>query len=472
MSNILRRILIGFRSIGSTLLAVLLVSISLLLINYYTIEILSGVRAYINGESYYSKGENNASRNLLTYLDTGEEIHWKHYNENIQINLGDGKALEMLTKGNITEAKKNLLLGKNHPDDIDVIIWLFTTFKEYSFMKEPISLWGEADVVVNKLYKLGFEVRNLVQGGQINPETRSVAKQKIYDLNTDLTLLGKHFLDSLSSTGRKISHLLLVANTIFILLIVGGAGLISMRNIKKIIRSEESVILKNKDLKQINSELDRFVYSASHDLRAPIISLKGLIKLTKMEKDSLQINQYLSMMELSLEKQDVFISKIISFSKNKRLEVSLEEIDLNVMIDRILDHHKFMSNYSSIEVRKNISSQLVHTDEVRLDIILSNIISNAIKYLDKEKDKPFIEIEAKVDEAYLKISIEDNGIGIIEADKNHIFDMFYMTKQNQNGSGVGLYIAKETVDKLGGNIKVASTINAGSKFDIIIPLKS
>ncbi len=451
-------------------MAILLVSGLLLLINYYTIEIVSGVRAYIHGESYYSKGQSNACKNLLRYLDNGDELYWSQYLENIEINLGDGKAREILLGGDPSKAGVYLIQGKNHPDDIELMIWLFTTFKDYSFMKVPIEIWSKADKDIDKLHALALDIRSQMESSNMDSTLKINYQQKIHHLRTKLTDFGILFMDSLSNSGRRISHLLLITNTIFILLIVGVASLITLMSIKKLISSEESLIVKNKDLTQANNELDRFVYSASHDLRAPITSLKGLINVASIESDKQILANYFKMMNQSLDKQDTFIKKIISYSKNKRSESTVEEFDLDFLLDSILDHFKFMTNYELIEIRKNINVAEVKADIVRLEIILSNLLSNAIKYSDPSKEKPFIEINADISESKLNISVIDNGIGISPSSKDRIFEMFYMTQNNEGGSGVGLYIVKETVDKLGGEIHVESEKNRGSKFNLIIPI--
>ncbi len=470
MSGRVRKIISRFRAYSNSLLAILLVSGLLLLINYYTIEIVSGVRAYIHGESYYSKGQNNACKNLLRYLDNGDELHWSQFLENIEINLGDGKAREILLSDEPSKAGIFLIQGKNHPDDIELMIWLFTTFKDYSFMKVPIEIWSKADKDIDELHGLALDIRSRMESSKMDSTLKKSYQQKIHHLSTKLTDLGILFMDSLSNSGRRISHLLLITNTIFILLIVGGASFITLMSIKKLINSEERLIIKNRDLTQANNELDRFVYSASHDLRAPITSLKGLINVASTETDNQILTSYFKMMNQSLDKQDTFIRKIISFSKNKRSESTVEEFDLDFLIDSILDHFKFMANYELIELRKNINVGEIKADIVRLEIILSNLLSNAIKYSDSSKEKPFLEIEANIVEGKLIINVIDNGIGISASNKDRIFEMFYMTQNNESGSGVGLYIVKETVDKLGGEIHVESEKNIGSKFNLIIPI--
>ena len=111
----------------------------------------------------------------------------------------------------------------------------------------------------------------------------------------------------------------------------------------------------------------------------------------------------------------------------------------------------------------------VQSDAYRLKVVFSNLISNAIKYHDLAKDKPYILISCDKNHGY-HINVEDNGIGIPEEHQSKIFDMFYRAHDRSEGSGLGLYIVKETLTKIGGQISVASEHGKGSTFSITLPL--
>jgi signal transduction histidine kinase len=238
--------------------------------------------------------------------------------------------------------------------------------------------------------------------------------------------------------------------------------------IKKLMLSKKETEVHNDNLTIANRELDKFVYSASHDLRSPITSLKGLIEITREENDLEQIKEYLQLMHQSLTKQDQFISDIIDYSRNKRKQLSIEIISLSKLIDDCISQHQHIKNADTIAIRKNITLDEISTDCLRLKIILNNLISNAIKYSDPEKKKQFITIKTYEDNGFCKIDIEDNGIGIKDEFSNKIFEMFFVTNNNM-GSGLGLYIAKEAAENLKGNITVTSETNVGSTFTVSLP---
>lgn len=224
----------------------------------------------------------------------------------------------------------------------------------------------------------------------------------------------------------------------------------------------------NAKLIKVNGELDGFVYSASHDLRSPLASLLGLINLSR--KDTENIDVYLDKMEKSIKRLDDFISEIIDFSSNERKEVVCDEVDFESTIKSIVDELSFLD--SDNKVRKDIKvhqSGLFLSDKRRIGVIFRNLISNALKYSDDSKEDPFLRITVNCNSKNAQITIEDNGIGISKDEQEEVFKMFYRATERSTGSGLGLYIILETVEKLNGNIKMESEKYEGTRFHIEIP---
>jgi signal transduction histidine kinase/ligand-binding sensor domain-containing protein len=227
---------------------------------------------------------------------------------------------------------------------------------------------------------------------------------------------------------------------------------------------------KNAELVKVNSELDRFVYSASHDLRAPLASILGLVKLTRMDSNHENQQQYLEMVERSIHKLDGFIHDIINYSRNARTEIQASEIKFEVVVQEIIDALKYQEN--SPQIRKEIyvqGSGLFFSDRKRVDIILFNLISNAIKYHRLNQEDPYIRVSVMFTTKQTIIEVSDNGLGIEQAHLENIFKMFYRADERSSGSGLGLFIARETVEKINGTLSVMSTYGKGSVFRIQIP---
>ena len=244
---------------------------------------------------------------------------------------------------------------------------------------------------------------------------------------------------------------------------------INFHSEKYLKESENTLRDKNQMLRKANDELDRFVYSTSHDLKAPLSSVLGLINLSEKIEDRNELLKYFEMMKGRIATMENFINDITDYSRNSRLEVKVEPIKLFDLVHEIFSNHSFFDGVKEINPSINIDKDLtIRTDIERLKIILNNLINNSIKYRNLQTENLIrLSAEIKGDDAF--ISIEDNGIGIEEAHIEKIFDMFYRASELSKGSGLGLYIVKETIDKLGGKISVKSNLGQGTSFTVQLP---
>jgi signal transduction histidine kinase len=227
--------------------------------------------------------------------------------------------------------------------------------------------------------------------------------------------------------------------------------------------SQKSILEKNSQLEKANAELDRFVYSASHDLRAPLSSLLGLIEVAKLDHNG--IDRYLEMMKGKIEDLENFIREIISYSRNARTDVKKQSVNLRKAVADVTEALTFSAGNPDVHIENVVpQDMIVNTDVMRLKIVLSNLIDNSLKYRDTSKEKPFIRIEAAEKDCVKVIAVKDNGVGIDELYIDKIFNMFYRASEHSNGSGLGLYIVKETLSKLNGSIQVESMPGKGTTF--------
>ncbi|MTI23292.1 PAS domain S-box protein [Fulvivirga sp. RKSG066] len=235
-------------------------------------------------------------------------------------------------------------------------------------------------------------------------------------------------------------------------------------------KAEQLVNEKNNKLRKANEELDRFVYSTSHDLRAPLSSLLGLINIAEVSDNLDEKHRCLEMMRNRVNTLNGFIADIISYSRNTRLDVKKEKVDLNQVVDEVLSGLEYFEHQKDIRIEKVFEPDLeIKCDKSRLKVILSNLISNALKYHNLDQPDPFILIKAEKFEKMVQIDVIDNGLGVDEEYLERIFDMFYRASENSDGSGLGLYIAQEMAAKLNGFITVDSKKDTGSTFRLIIP---
>ncbi|MEO1254856.1 MAG: HAMP domain-containing sensor histidine kinase, partial [Bacteroidota bacterium] len=221
-------------------------------------------------------------------------------------------------------------------------------------------------------------------------------------------------------------------------------------------------------LKKANKELDTFLYHSSHDLRAPLTTISGIISAIKTTKDESTIKEFLDAAEARIAQADNVIRDIITLRKGQKTDVEIREIDLKQEIIQQFDL-LIAPNSNAPEMSiSEIGSTKINNDPIRLHTVLINIISNAIKYHDYSKKDPKIDVNLCQVEGGIKLKIKDNGPGIDERHLSKIFDMFYRANRSSTGTGLGLYLVKDALDKMKGTIKVDSKKGIGTTFDIFI----
>lgn len=233
--------------------------------------------------------------------------------------------------------------------------------------------------------------------------------------------------------------------------------------------AEEKLQKTNHELSKRNTELDNFVYSVSHDLRAPIASVLGLINLARKDRDSKMKDTYLDMIHGSALQQDHFIKEILDQSRNSRLDIRREEVFFEPLINETFNHLLLVGSKEKVERVISVEQEKpFYSDNWRLKVILSNIISNSIRY--RNGKDPLIKVKIRVGDEKARVSIEDNGKGIAKEHLSNVFKMFYRATDDGHGSGLGLYIVKEAVEKLNGSIKINSKVGEGTMVNLEIPM--
>jgi PAS domain S-box-containing protein len=245
----------------------------------------------------------------------------------------------------------------------------------------------------------------------------------------------------------------------------------NFREVTERLKYEEALKTSNEDLRKINNELDRFVYSVSHDLRAPLASISGAIQYAATQTADPEMLGTLSMIRSSAEKLDVFILDILDYSQNSRTDLKIDPVDFNKLLEDITSNLKFMSNARLNVEMKNIvePGETFFSDVRRISIVLNNLLSNAIRYHNPSVKTPWVQTRIKRTSDGIILEVSDNGIGIDHAFHHRIFDMFYRLSTKSTGSGLGLYIVKETVDKLRGRLELHSEQGKGTVFTITLP---
>ncbi|MCZ8353689.1 MAG: PAS domain S-box protein [Cyclobacteriaceae bacterium] len=224
------------------------------------------------------------------------------------------------------------------------------------------------------------------------------------------------------------------------------------------------------ELKTRNTELDNFVYKVSHDLRAPLSSILGLVNLARLPGNTDNPMDYINLIGEKVDRLDHFISDVLSHSKNLKLDVAVAKVDLREVIAHTFSDLSYLHGASEIKQNVSIEGIDFYNDPWRVAEILRNLISNSIKYRNLDhRTQSEVNIKIRIDHLRADISFTDNGIGIDPESLDRVFEMFFRASEQSDGSGIGLYIVKNAVDKLGGQISVQSKVGIGTRFHIILP---
>lgn len=246
---------------------------------------------------------------------------------------------------------------------------------------------------------------------------------------------------------------------------------------------ESKVQERTKELSEANEELKRFVYIVSHDLRAPLINIKGFSSELKFSLKELQNNPKSDSLKIKRIKEDIeesinfiesstlsmshLIDLILKLSRLGKKELVIEEVNLNVLLNNILDSIEFQIEQTDTVIEYD-SLPLIRTDLVFVEQIFSNLISNSIKYRNPKVQNK-IQIFSKEENNSYLISVSDNGLGIAKENISNIFEPFSRFITEIAGEGMGLAYVKTILKKLGGEIECQSEINQGAIFTIKLP---
>ncbi|MEJ1237974.1 ATP-binding protein [Chryseolinea sp. T2] len=269
------------------------------------------------------------------------------------------------------------------------------------------------------------------------------------------------------------------ANFLFAFAVVTGRVMSDMRSVeRKLIIQNELLEKTNADMANANArlevanrELDRFAYSVSHDLSAPLKTIQGIVNISRFNSGNQQ--QYFEKIGTSAQKLLTFIAEVLDYSRNKRQDIELERIDLKAMCTGIIENIAQLHGERMPDIIFDLHVNVIQQDKNRIRVILSNIISNAVLFQRQSPEEtPVVKIASYLDGNQMIIEIEDNGEGIRSEVKPRVFEMFYRGNERSQGSGLGLYITQDVVTRMGGSICFQSTYGQGSTFTITLPVSN
>ena len=243
---------------------------------------------------------------------------------------------------------------------------------------------------------------------------------------------------------------------------------------RELYNSEKNLKEANRDLVRSNKQLEEFAYITSHDLKEPLRTIGSFTELSRrlVKSENVKYNEYMNIVSNAVSRMDNLIESILTFSSVGK-GLSTMKVDLNVVI-----------NQNLLDLKDRISKKATNVQVVKLPYIwadinlmgmlFQNLISNAIKY--NNSKVPFVNIypiDIK-DKNYVKVVVEDNGIGISKEYQKQVFELFKRlhSKKEFEGTGIGLSVCKRIVELHNGLLEIESEVGVGTKFIITLPKKA
>jgi signal transduction histidine kinase len=391
----------------------------------------------------------------------------------LKYNESASAGLSLLSIGAIYVSEKQLDLGRNYYDSAYALLLKSqrptSLSKYYDLMSQWFDMKGDPDNAF-KYYKRYIVLRDSVQNIQINSQLQQIQNQKRLEKQlSDITLLKKE--NELNEKELTISRISVVAFVV-ISALLGGLLYTIRRNNKQL--SELNRALENKvrtrtdRLRKINRELDTYLYRASHDVRRPILTILGLVHVASLTTESERSKIFESIQKTAHEMDKMLKKLQMAYELEKENKSNHAPLSINNYVSlKVAELHK---EYPGMNFEIIETDQVIVKSNVNLiNIIVMNILENACIFSADRNDRVSIAIRNGNGRAY--IQIKDQGIGIEPGFIKKIFDPYVRGSNRSTGSGLGLYLAMKAAKLIGGNITATSTVNQGSEFLVMIPVK-
>ncbi len=232
---------------------------------------------------------------------------------------------------------------------------------------------------------------------------------------------------------------------------------------------EQKIKQRTQQLEQANRELDLFIYRSSHDLRRPLTSIMGIVELAKISlEDTVAQDLFARIHEVAVS-MDKILTKLRMVCDINDKKLIREEIRLGWMIKNIQKHLGKKIKQRNIKLDTLIQKDIrISSNDTLINSVIYNLLENAIYF--SKGPEPCIHIRAFLDKTWLCLQVEDNGEGIPAELKDQVFDMYFRASERSQGNGLGLYVVKRAVDRLGGQIKLESELGDYTKIEVRLPL--
>lgn len=446
---------------------ILISSFAIIALNYFSIRILSSIRAYVNSESQYSKAQKDATSYLTSYINSPDDYYYNLFTKELQVPIGDRIAREAMQKHlEFDKVKDGFLQGRNHTDDIKNLNWMFVNFQMLPYFKDAIAEWTASDGFISQLQNIGTYANKGYQQNNLSFEEKQHLLRSIDSINTKLTHHQQQFSNILGEASRLIAGILIYINIIFITIILMSAGIFARKLINEL-------ILSRREIEKQNYAKDEFLSIASHELKTPITSMKASLQiLERFASKTTELNKihpFIVNSNKQVKRLTELVDELMDVTKIQRgkLMINKKMFALHDLIHEVVDEISLLSKHTFKIL--NMPETYVFADQNRIRQVLVNLLTNAAKYSGEENQ---IDTHVEYQDENVLVSVRDYGKGISKEKIPLLFERFYRLEETENvvlGLGLGLYISSEIIRNHDGSIGADSEIGKGSTFWFSIP---
>ncbi|MCY7421610.1 MAG: PAS domain-containing protein, partial [Chitinophagaceae bacterium] len=244
-------------------------------------------------------------------------------------------------------------------------------------------------------------------------------------------------------------------------------AVITFNDISELKKIQKELSTSNKNLKTINTDLDNFVYTASHDLLSPINNIDQIIYLMRDKITDDQTREYTDLLSGSVSKFRVVINEMAAIGNIESEMLKMEPINLDEMIGDIIKSMQWKITSENADIKVFLEVKEITFSKKNCRSMIFNLINNALKFRSPERT-PVIVIKTTEQPDGILLSVKDNGIGIDKSRIESIFKMYKRLNTDSEGQGLGLFLINKIIDAAGGRVEVVSEPGVGSEFKLFL----
>jgi signal transduction histidine kinase len=445
--------------------------------------VLSAARAYVGGESLWSKGRAEATQQLRLYLLTGDDARHASFHAALAVPLGDRRAREALERvpPDHDAARQGFLDGGNHADDIDGMIWLFRCCHATALMRDAVQAWREGDRRIDELAALARTFRDRVapmpDGAERDREERRLLAE-LTQLEQRIRTLERRFSASLGAASRRTLDLLAMSQLALAVTLLLAASAVVRRGLRE--REAVAAAARRAEIERATAERVEkarvdFLSRLSHELRTPLNAVIGFSQLMISDREEPLGDRARQRTRYVLEAGEHLLHLVDEVLDLTKIDAGVvvaqrEPVDVQAALDRALTLCAVEAQRYAIRVERPPpdESARVLADEQRLEQVFLNLASNGCKY---NRPGGTLRIGVQPAEGRVRIAFADEGEGLSPAQLEQLFQPFKtMTRRRDVQTvGLGLVIVKLLVEQMGGSVEVVSEVGRGSVFAVELP---